>query len=139
MSVIFTMMSPTHKITADETRHNVMDALFNKYGDVGFGQKYTIDVGNISISLGVEQSKQMGSVEHCSVSFFSSPRIAAAIELDYTKMAARAFGLDMIHFREKNGRLMFMFYAFNDDEFVAVQREMLRVVEAIMYLSSYTS
>ena len=51
-------------------------------------------------------------------------------------MKASAFGLDMIHFKEKNGRLMFLFYAFNDNEFAAVQREMVHVVESILNLSS---
>ena len=129
-------MSSTHKMTAAETRYNVMRVLYDKYGNIGFEPDYTIDVGTNHIHIAVEPPQQMGSVEHCSVSFFSSPRIAAAIELDYTTMKASAFGLDMIHFKEKNGRLMFLFYAFNDNEFAAVQREMVHVVESILNLSS---
>ena len=63
-------MSSTYKMTPAETRYNVMRVLYAKYGNVGFGPDYTIDVENNFIALGVEPPQQMGSVEHCSVSFF---------------------------------------------------------------------
>lgn len=98
------------------------------------GPANTFKVGTNVIRLGVEQSKAQGSIEHCTISFNVTPRIASAIVFEYTEKTAQAFGI-ICPYKLENGRMTLEFYVFQDKEFNTVRCQMQQVVEVLVDLS----